>query len=145
MDKNNFHYQRSIFSKWAEKRTAWGEWWHSWSGPESWKNKYFPTGSKVVDFLQRTAFVAVTDLWHASQFLMFTAYQIAIAFCLIDRGYMLGVSKTWLACAIWVIILKALHGIIFNPTFHKLLERPAAEINITFGNNGEQKAEENYF
>lgn len=129
MDKHQFHYGRSIFAYWANLSNKWGWFWSGWSGPEAWKNKYISTGFKALDLLQRTAFVWLTDVWHFAQFMMFTSYQIGLAWCLIKEGYMLGASSELIAGAVWVLILKAAHGIAFNPLFYKLLDGPAKATN----------------
>jgi hypothetical protein len=131
MDKHQFHYERSVFAHWASKPGAWGDFWANWTGPESWRNKYEGFGIGWIDFLYRTAFVFITDLWHFSQFLHFTSYQVGFALCLNEWGPVL-FGSALLNVITWVLILKTLHGLVFNPLFYKLLDRPAAKTNKSF-------------
>jgi hypothetical protein len=129
MDKHQFHYGRSIFAYWAKKRTAWGDFWAAWSGPESWRNKHEGFGIAWIDLLWRTALVWLTDLWHAAQFGHFTAYQVGFALYLNEIGAVLWQGSTFLNVITWVLVLKAVHGLAFNPFFYWLLDKPQAKSN----------------
>jgi len=78
MDKLQFHYGKSIFSKWPQTNPN-----------ESWKNKWkldeegnpvkYANGKLKERFpLSSTALVLFTDLWHFAQFVMLTCFTIAI-------------------------------------------------------------------
>lgn len=75
MDKIQFHWSKSIFSKIKNTKLL------KWCNPSgSWKNKW-KNGNKDDGeaFLgSSTVFVWITDLWHFSQFLMLSCFIAAI-------------------------------------------------------------------
>ena len=127
MDKLQFHYDRSIFAKWAEGRGRWGIFWHDWAGPTSWKNKYVD-GSAFVQLVAKTALAWIFDAWHFSQMVMFTSYQLALSMCIVNEGVRI-TQSTFVDVLIFTAILKAVHGVVFNPLFHKLLDRQPKKTN----------------
>jgi len=75
MDKIQFHWNKSIFSKIKNSKLI------KWSNPSSshtnkWKNGNWYEGEKFLG--SSTIFVWTTDLWHFAQFLMLSCFMGAI-------------------------------------------------------------------
>ncbi|PHN00663.1 hypothetical protein [Flavilitoribacter nigricans] len=79
MDTLQFHYGKSVFPQGPEETFLGGshQFWH----PDlSWRNKYQDgdPDKGPAFFLSTTALVFLTDGWHLFQFIMLSAFQLAI-------------------------------------------------------------------
>lgn len=110
MDKVNFHYWNSVFNR--------PGFWSKWAGPESWKNKNL-FENPVLKFLLRGPLVFLTDLWHFSQMLVFTAYQIPIA---IQVPNYFALSNFW-HFSLSMLVIKLIHGVVFEIFFAQILNK----------------------
>ena len=121
MDKLVFHYNKSIFSKLP-----------SWNPNESWKNKWKldsegnPIPGKERFPLSSTALVFLTDAWHFFQFVMLSAFTIAILIydpSILHKTPLLPNSPFWnsiLFTAIEFGVLKIVFGVTFELFFSKV-------------------------
>lgn len=133
MDTWSFHYPGSKLFQWGQK---WPRF-RRFSGPDSWKNKYRFTG--LWGYVMKTALSPLTDLWHLSQFLMLTAFQILIAWHAPGLNEIVGGRvgdfyfniPFWANVLIWVGAQKFLFGLAFEAVFEWLGNKPKrSEVNI---------------
>lgn len=124
MDKLQFHYKKSIFAKLP-----------TWNPNESWKNKWKldedgnPINGKERFLFSSTALVFITDAWHFFQFVMFSAFTIAIMIydpevwrvtqLLPDHPFW----NTLLLTVIEFAVLKVLFGVTFEYCYSTVFHR----------------------
>lgn len=123
MDTLQFHYGKSLFPK-VEGETLLGQDREFWDPEISWKNKYrdYDAGDKRPAFwLSTTALVFLTDAWHLFQFIMLSAFQLAI---IIPFLYFLRIKWYWALPAL--IPAKALFGIAFTLMYSYVLVKLGA-------------------
>ena len=117
MDTWAFHYAKSKIDYLARN---W-KWFLKWAGPKSWMNKN-NFKNPFIRKIMRTVLSFVTDLWHNTQFWMFTALQILIAW---NVPNVLAIREIvdmphWGNVVIWVLIQKMLFGGSFEAGFNWL-------------------------
>jgi len=117
MDTWAFHYAKSKIDYLARN---W-KWFLKWAGPKSWMNKN-SFKNPFIRKIMRTVLSFVTDLWHNTQFWMFTALQILIAW---NVPNVLAIREIvdmphWGNVVIWVLIQKMLFGGSFEAGFNWL-------------------------
>lgn len=105
MDKLNFHYDKSIFSKDKYKQTF-------WDSTKSWVNKWKDSSAREEIFLgSSTIFVFTTDAWHLFKFFRNTFLFIGLP--LLSFGSM--------NIILAAILARVIYGLVFTICFDKLL------------------------
>lgn len=107
MDKLQFHYSRSIFSKFKNQQF--------WNPEISWKNKW-KNGDKSQGesfFLSSTLFVSITDAWHLFQNIFLNSLFIGLSLLFPLDGKSILVLLT----------SRILFGVLFTYTFHRTLNK----------------------
>lgn len=100
MDKINFHFERSVFSKRSSS---------FWNPLESWKNKW-----KKDDYTKErfpgssTIFVGFTDAWHLFKTLSKVSLMVASFLC----------GSWWL-----LLICYIIHSMVFELFFRRIFEK----------------------
>ncbi len=105
MDKIQFHYDKSIFSKDKYKQTF-------WDPTKSWVNKWKDSSAREERFLgSSTIFVFTTDAWHLFKFFRNTFLFIGLP--LLSFGSM--------NIILAAILARVIYGLVFTICFDKLL------------------------
>ena len=105
MDKIQFHYDKSIFSKDKYKQTF-------WDPTKSWVNKWKDSSAREERFLgSSTIFVFTTDAWHLFKFFRNTFLFIGLP--LLSLGSM--------NIILAAILARVIYGLVFTICFDKLL------------------------
>lgn len=79
MDTLQFHYGKSVFPQSVDENLLGGSY-QFWNPKVSWRNKYAGGDPQAgpAFFLSTTSLVFLTDGWHLFQFLMLSAFQLAV-------------------------------------------------------------------
>lgn len=85
MDTLQFHYGQSVFPTDPGEKLLGGSRQY-WDPKVSWENKYknYPDDQRPAFPFSKTALVFLTDGWHLFQFLMLTAFQLAVILPLVQ-------------------------------------------------------------
>lgn len=109
MDAHAFRWQTSVFARLDKCSLL-----YWWCRPDSWKNKHELAGnSALLRRLYAGPFVWITDVWHFSQFVMLTCFQIALIMYAPFPGL---ISSRW-DWLLWLLILKGVYGATFDLFF----------------------------
>lgn len=103
MDKINFHFYESIFSKFSHR---------FWNSEYSWQNKWRDGNPDLgEDYpFSSTLFVFLTDGWHLLQFIFLNSFFVALfLIALHDFSYREAIVQ--------LILLRALFGLVFELHF----------------------------
>ena len=111
MDWIQFRWRGSYLERRSRRPDKLGHWLAGWVSPEAWKNKHKFKGA--LRLLMSTWLVFLTDLWHFSQWLMFTALEVNIA---LWSGLRI-TGSLWLDLLILVLAMKSIRGVCFELVF----------------------------
>jgi hypothetical protein len=103
MDKLNFHFYESIFSKLSHR---------FWNSEYSWQNKWRDGNPDLgEDYpFSSTLFVFLTDGWHLLQFIFLNTFFLALFFIALH-------DYTIREAIVHLILLRALFGLVFELHF----------------------------
>lgn len=116
MDTWSFHFKDSRID-FLGRNWKWFGW---FAGKMSWQNKN-NIQNKFLRAILRGPLVAFTDLWHSSQLFMFTCYQVLVAWHIPNfPAQVLDWFPNWLNIVVWVLAMKVIQGIGFEPLWRWL-------------------------
>jgi hypothetical protein len=125
MDKLQFHYTRSIFTKNPSKYNK-----LFWDPKTSWVNKWKDSSAKEEKFKgSSTIFVFTTDAWHLFKFFKNTSMFIGLFFAILAGTFL--TTNIFITILISVILARVVYGVIFTLFFDNILEA-----YDPFGTNG---------
>lgn len=103
-DTHAFWWKSSIFFSRKEATTKIGKWWQWFTAKDASNNKY-RFSNPILSWLFQGPLVATTDVWHFSNFLFYTTYQVIIASC---------IAADFWGILFYVGVMKFIQGVAFE-------------------------------